>query len=262
MEYVVQAAESAESSLIDITGGAPELNPNFRRFVVTLRDRGFVVQARTNLTVFFEPGMEDIPEFYRENEIRLVASLPCYMEDNVNAQRGAHAYRKSIKALKLLNQLGYGVEKGCMLDLVYNPGGPFLPPEQSALENDYRRELFENYGVSFTNLLTIANMPLGRFRDVLKEENKEVEYMQLLNNSFNPMTLDSLMCRNQISVGWNGLLYDCDFNLAIQTPVEKEAPAHIRNFNLEKLRNRKIVTSDHCFGCTAGCGSSCAGALV
>jgi len=262
MELVLEACKRARCQLVDLTGGAPELNPNFRRFVTALCRGGHRVQVRTNLTVLLEPGMEQMPEFLREHQIRLVASMPCYLEENVCAQRGPGVYGKSVAVIKRLNGLGYGYESFLPLNLVYNPGGPFLPPPQSALEEDYRRELASRFGIVFTHLLTITNMPLGRFRTELARENKEQDYLRLLRKSFNPQTVGGLMCRRQLSVGWDGTLFDCDFNLALGLPVNHGAPDHIQSFKLEGLEIRRIVTGEHCFGCTAGSGSSCGGALV
>lgn len=262
MESVLEVARSVHCQLIDLTGGAPELNPHFRRFVKALRKEGHQVQVRTNLTVLQEPDMEDLPEFFKEYQVQLVASLPCYLEENVCAQRGKGVYKRSIHVIKKLNTLGYGSIPDLHLNLVYNPGGPFLPPPQSLLEEDYRRELGSRFGINFTHLLTITNMPLGRFRMELVRQKKEWDYLQLLRDYFNPQTLDGLMCRHQLSVGWGGTLYDCDFNLALGLPVNHGAPDHIKSFRLIDLGVRRIVTGEHCFGCTAGSGSSCRGALV
>jgi radical SAM/Cys-rich protein len=262
MELVLKAAKSARCQLVDLTGGAPELNPHFRRFIAALRREGLTVQVRTNLTVLLEPGMEEMPEFLRKHKVRLVASLPCYLEENVRAQRGPGAYEKSIAAIKILNALGYGSDPELPLNLVYNPGGPFLPPPQSALEEDYRRELGQRFNITFTCLLTITNMPLGRFRTELIRKKEQEDYVQLLRKSFNPHTVKGLMCCHQLSVGWDGTLYDCDFNLALGLPVNHGAPDHILYFKPRKLRTRRVVTGEHCFACTAGAGSSCGGALV
>ena len=262
MEMVLKAAKSARCQLVDLTGGAPEINPYFRRFVAALCQEGHCVQVRTNLTVLLEPDMEGMPEFLRKHQVRLVASMPCYLEENVRAQRGPGAYEKSVAAIKMLNGLGYGSDQGLPLNLVYNPGGPFLPPAQSALEEDYRRELGQRFGIVFSHLLTITNMPLGRFRNELDRRGQRETYLQLLRDSFNLRTVSGLMCRNQLSVGWDGTLYDCDFNLALGLPVNHGAPDHIKNFRPGDLMVRRIVTGDHCFGCTAGLGSSCSGALV
>ena len=262
MELALHAAGNSGCRLVDLTGGAPELNPNFCRFIEALRKNGHEVQVRTNLTVLLEPGMDKIPEFFREHNIRLVASLPCYLEENVSAQRGKGVYEKSIAAIRQLNTLGYGLDPKLPLNLVYNPGGPFLPPLQSALEEDYRRQLGERFGISFTQLLTITNMPLGRFRAHLSQPGAREKLPHLLRKSFNPDTLSGLMCRYQISIGWDGTLYDCDFNLALGLPVNHGAPDHIKSFRLSDLNLRRIVTGEHCYGCTAGAGSSCQGALV
>ena len=261
MQSILDVSQEVPFELIDLTGGAPELNRHFRPFVAALRREGHPVQVRTNLTVLSESEMEGTAEFFREQEVRLVASMPCYLEENVRAQRGEGVYEKSILAIKRLNALGYGLQPGMELNLVYNPGGSFLPPSQSALEGDYRRELGARFGITFTRLLTITNMPLGRFRKVLARQDEGWKYIELLRGSFNPQTMDGLMCRHQISIGWDGTLYDCDFNLALGLQVNHGAPDHIRSFRIDELRGRRIVTGEHCFGCTAGAGSSCGGAL-
>jgi len=262
MQLVLEATKETRCRLVDLTGGAPELNPHFRHFVTTLRQQGHAVQVRTNLTVLLEPGQEDIGYFFRDQQIRLVASLPCYLEENVCSQRGKGVYEKSIMAIRELNALGYGLEPNLPLNLVYNPGGPFLPPSQAALEEDYRRELGGRLGITFTRLLTITNVPLGRFQKELQRQGQEGNYWRLLRESFNPQTLPGLMCRHQLSIGWDGTLYDCDFNLALRLPVNHGAPDHVRIFRVLGLRSRRIVTGEHCFACTAGSGSSCGGALL
>jgi radical SAM/Cys-rich protein len=262
MEMILEAVRRLNCQRVDLTGGAPELNPYFRRFVEAISTGGLTVQVRTNLTILLEPGMEDLPHFFRDHGIQIVASMPCYLEENVCAQRGKEVYEKSIKAIKCLNSLGYGMEPSLQLNLVYNPGGPFLPPPQSVLEIDYRRELSQRFGIVFSHLLTITNMPLGRFRKELDRQDLRENYLQLLRNSFNPQTLSGLMCRHQLSVGWDGTLFDCDFNLALGLPINHGAPDHIQRFDLGELSKRRIVTGEHCFGCTAGAGSSCGGALV
>ncbi len=262
MKMVLDAVCETGAALVDITGGSPELNPNLRSFVETLYSLGRTVQIRTNLTVLLEPHLEGMIEFYRDHEVRLVASMPCYLEENVAAQRGQGVYERSVEVIRRLNAAGYGVLDDLSLNLVYNPAGPFLPPEQYSLEEDYRRELGERFGVRFTRLLTLTNMPIGRFGEELRNRGSEREYLRLLEGAFNPGTLDALMCRHQISIGWDGTLYDCDFNLALHCPVDHGAPDHVRSFDPGALRTRRIVTGEHCFGCTAGCGSSCGGALV
>ncbi|HEY3346385.1 MAG TPA: arsenosugar biosynthesis radical SAM (seleno)protein ArsS [Nitrospirota bacterium] len=265
MEEVIKAAGHICPQAIDLTGGAPELNPDIRWFVSRLKDCGHKLQLRTNLTALLEPGLEDLPEFLAGNRVGLVASMPCYLEENVRAQRGAGVYEKSVRAIRKLNSSRYGIDPSLRLDLVYNPGGPFLPPSQTALEEDYRRELDIRFGLVFSNLLTITNMPIGRLLAEMKESGKESEYLELLSGSFNPATIDGLMCRHQVSVGWNGTLFDCDFNLALGLTVDESAPQNlslVNDSNVPALSKRRVVTGAHCFGCTAGCGSSCKGALV
>ncbi|NJC87939.1 MAG: radical SAM/Cys-rich domain protein [Desulfuromonas sp.] len=262
MSAVLRLALALPAGLVDLTGGAPELNPDFRRFVAALREAELSVQVRTNLTVFDEPGQADIPEFLMRNQVRLVASLPCYLDENVAAQRGQGVYPRSIAALRRLNSLGYGCCEELPLDLVYNPGGPFLPPDQAALEADYRCAMRTRHGIEFTRLLTITNMPAGRFLRELRTQGQAIRYQSLLQDSFNPQTLDGLMCRSQICIAWDGTLADCDFNLAIGLGVAAELPNRIDKLDPAMLHGRTIVTGDHCFACTAGCGSSCKGALV
>ena len=267
MEHVVRVARSIECGLLDITGGAPEINPHFRHFVAAARrgngegNAGIPVQVRTNLTIMLEPGYEDVAAFDAEHRVKLVASLPCYLEENVDRQRGEGVYRGSVEAIKMLNGLGYGHDPELTLDLVYNPLGPYLPPDQEALESDYRQELRERWGIEFTKLVTITNMPIGRFMGDLRRQKKADAYRQLLRNAFNPSTVEGLMCRHQINVDWDGNMYDCDFNLALKLKVNHGMPTNIRDFD-PALHTRFIETGDHCFGCTAGRGSSCGGALV
>ena len=262
MEHVIAAAEKVGAKLVDITGGAPEMHPHFRRFVSALHDKRFPVMVRTNLTILLESGFETLPEFFREHQVELCASLPCYLEENVDSQRGTGVYDKSIQALRVLNRCGYGIERHLPLNLVYNPVDATLPPNSLELESDYKHELRERFGIEFSRLLTITNMPIGQFRSDLKRERKLDEYNRLLRESFNPGTLDGLMCRHQIHVGWDGRLYDCDFNYALKLPVGEACPQYIGDFDSDLLLNRKIQTEFHCFGCTAGCGSSCGGALA
>ena len=261
MATVVDLARAAHCRQVDITGGAPELNPHLKRFIRALTGQGTRVQLRTNLTVLLKPGLESFPEFFHDHQVQLVASLPCYLEKNVTAQRGQGVYHRSVQAIRRLNELGYGTTPGLNLDLVYNPGGPSLPPAQAALEPDYKRELGQRFGLSFNNLLTIINMPMGRFSSRLRAQRKEHDYLDLLRRSFNGSTVPGLMCRHQVSVGWDGRLYDCDFNLALGLPVHPLA-GDLQAMDLCALSSRPIVTGSHCFGCTAGCGSSCGGALA
>ena len=262
MNLVRSAAARLSPRLVDLTGGAPECHPRMREFVRELREDGHTVQLRTNLTALLLPGHEDLPQFFRDHRVRLVASLPCYTEENVCAQRGAGTFGTSIEAIRRLNAVGYGDGGELTLDLVYNPGGAFLPGEQAALEADYRRELGRAFDLRFSRLLTITNMPVGRFGASLRKEGKEEEYIRLLRNSFNPATVPCLMCRSQVEVGWDGTLYDCDFNLALRLAVNHGTPSHIRNFDPMALEGRRIVTGPHCYACTAGAGSSCGGALT
>ncbi len=220
------------------------------------------VQIRTNLTVLLEEGMEEITEFYRDCEVKLLASMPCYLKKEVDSQRGEGVFDKSIEALRLLNSVGYGSDPKLKLDLVFNPEGAFLPPKQSLLEVDFRRELHTNYGIVFNGLLTITNMPIGRFLQMLHQRRLTARYEQLLKESFNPETIDKLMCRSQICIGWNGVIYDCDFNLALGLLVKCGGPPHIEYLSRRLYSRREVVTGDHCFGCTAGHGSSCGGALM
>jgi radical SAM/Cys-rich protein len=219
--------------------------------------------VRHNLTVMFEPGQDDLPEFFRNQGVALVSSLPCYLEENTDKQRGRGVYAKSIDALRRLNAVGYGVEgSGLELDLVYNPVGAHLPPSQAALEADYKRELAARHGVVFGRLLTITNMPIKRFLDDLRRSGNEERYMAKLVEAFNPAAVPSLMCRNLVSVDWTGRLFDCDFNQMLELGVAPDLAQTIDALNLESFAGRRIVTEAHCFGCTAGAGSSCGGAVV
>jgi len=247
---------------LDITGGAPELNPNFRYFVTEARKTGAKVIVRHNLTVMFEAGQEDLPEFFAENELEVVSSLPYFLQAQTDAQRGTGVFDKSIKALQKLNAAGYGRGENLILNLVYNPVGAFLPPAQDAIEKDFKRELKTRYDVEFNNLFTITNMPIARYLEWLRRSGNEHAYMQKLVNAFNPATLEGLMCRNLISVDWRGNLSDCDFNQMLDLTVEPRAPQTIADFDPAKLSKRRIVTGAHCFGCTAGAGSSCGGVVA
>jgi len=247
---------------LDITGGAPELIPDFRYFVTEARKTGAKIIVRHNLTVMFEAGQTDLPEFFAENELEVVCSLPYFLQQQTDAQRGSGVFDKSIEALKRLNAVGYGIDKKLVLNLVYNPTGAFLPPAQTAIEADFRRELKTRFDISFNNLYTITNMPIARFLDWLRRSRNEESYMTRLVNAFNPSTVSGLMCRNLISVDWLGNLYDCDFNQMLELPVAIENSQTIFGFDLEKLAKRQIVTANHCFGCTAGAGSSCGGTVA
>ena len=262
MQSLLRLTEALPEARVDLTGGAPELNANFRPLLDALLEQGHQVQVRTNLTVFFEAGQGDTPEFLAERGVHLVASLPCYLDDNVDKQRGGGVYKRSVAALRRLNSLGYGRQPGMPLNLVYNPGGAFLPPDQATLEDAYRRELNERFDVEFTRLLTITNMPMGRFLSDLQRDGQAEDYKHLLEDSFNQSTIDGLMCRHQICITWDGTLSDCDFNSALGLSLAGNLPRHIDQLDPSALEGRPIVTGEHCFGCTAGCGSSCGGALV
>jgi radical SAM/Cys-rich protein len=246
---------------LDITGGAPELNANFRRLVSRARELNREVIDRCNLTVLFVPGQEGLAEFLALNRVHIIASLPCYLEQNVDRQRGGGVFQQSIRALRLLNELGYGRPNGPEIDLVFNTQGAGLPPPQAALEADYKRELHTRYGITFNRLLTITNMPIARFKNDLQQSARLDGYMDLLAHSFNPRACESVMCRSLISVGWDGRLYDCDFNQMLDLPLLNPSLGHLRDFDLHLLAKRRISSADHCLGCTAGAGSSCGGAL-
>jgi radical SAM/Cys-rich protein len=260
-------AASAAIEAVDITGGAPELNPSFRVLVESARALGRRVIDRCNLTVLLEPGMEWVAGFLRDHRVEIVSSLPCYTEDNVDRQRGRGVFEKSIAALRRLNGLGYGLpDSGLRLDLVYNPLGAVLPPPQEELEADYKRELGDRFGIRFHRLLTITNMPIKRFAEQLERSGRHAEYMGLLVNHFNPGTLPALMCRSLLSVGWDGTLYDCDFNQMLELPAgsrraRQPRPSIWNVTAFEALAGAEIATGPHCFGCAAGAGSSCGGAL-
>lgn len=263
---VLALAAHPAVACVDLTGGAPEMNPHFRRIVRHITSLGTSVIVRCNLTIVEEPGYEWLAAFYAEHRVHLVCSLPCYSLENVEAQRGRGVFDKSIAALQKLNALGYGVAghgAGLTLDLVYNPVGTFLPPSQAGLEADYRRELGKHFGISFSGLLALANMPIGRYADALRRSGELAPYMALLEGSFNPDTVPQLMCMDTLSIGWDGKLYDCDFNQMLELPVGEGARSILDdNFRLEALTGGGIVTDDHCLGCTAGSGSSCGGALT
>jgi radical SAM/Cys-rich protein len=261
-ELVVGVLNRYDISTVDITGGAPELNPNFDYLVREARARGRRVLDRSNLTVFFVEGKQYLPEFLRDHQVEIVASMPCYLEKNVDTQRGKGVYSKSIEALRWLNRLGYGnPSSGLTLNLVYNPLGPSLPPPQVQLEEDYRRELGTRFGIVFNHLHTIANMPISRFLLDLQRHGNYERYMELLIEEFNPSTVEGVMCRTMVSVGWDGALYDCDFNQMLAMSINHGFPHHLREFDAYVLARREIRTGPHCFGCTAGSGSSCGGAL-
>ncbi len=248
--------------VLDLTGGAPELSDQFRRLVTGARTLGRRVIDRCNLTILYEPGQEDTADFLAANHVDIVASLPCYTADNVEAQRGRGVFDKSIAGLRWLGRLGYGDPDGdLVLDLVYNPGGAFLPPAQAELEASYRDQLARNFDIRFNRLLTITNMPIERFAHDLEREGRHDEYMSLLVNHFNPDTVAGLMCRETISVGYDGQLYDCDFNQQLDLGTTGLARSIFDFDDVGALTGQRVTTAAHCFGCTAGAGSSCGGAL-
>ena len=262
MEKILDWAAHNGITQADLTGGAPELIPNFRRFVDGLLELGIGVTSRCNLTVLFEPNQDDLAQWYAERKVRLVCSLPCYTAKNVEAQRGKGVFGKSIEALRALNHHGYGRRNELVLDLVYNPVGPNLPPAQSGLENDYKVRLKEDFGIVFNRLLTIANLPINRFEHFLKRTGQLDSYQQLLVDNFNPETVEPLMCRHLLSVDWRGYLYDCDFNQMLDLPLAASGRKQLWQVTRAQLENAPIALGKHCFGCTAGAGSSCGGALT
>ncbi|HEY2971598.1 MAG TPA: arsenosugar biosynthesis radical SAM (seleno)protein ArsS [Pyrinomonadaceae bacterium] len=262
-EAVMDTVRRFRIPTLDITGGAPELNPSFRYIVTEARAAGTHVIVRHNLTVMFETHQEDLTEFFRDHGVEVVCSLPYYLEQQTDAQRGHGIFQKSIIALRRLNAVGYGVDgTGLVLDLVYNPVGAFLPPAQAAIEADFKRELLSRHQITFNRLYTITNMPIKRFLDYLRRSGNEERYMSKLLDAFNPATVDGLMCRNLVSVDWTGRLYDCDFNQMLELSVAAELPQTISDFDPERFAHRRIMTGSHCFGCTAGSGSSCGGAVT
>jgi radical SAM/Cys-rich protein len=264
-DQVLEYLAASGATTLDITGGAPELNAHFRHLVAGARSLGACVIDRCNLTVLFEPGQEDLARFLAMNRVEIVASLPCYTAERVDRQRGEGVYERSIAAIKALNALGYGREgTGLTLDLVYNPQGPSLPPSQQKLEADYKRILGEKFGIVFNQLYTLANMPIQRFGSTLVTKGQFRDYMKLLRSSHSDANLDSVMCRSLVSVDWQGYLYDCDFNQMLGLPlrIAGKPRAHLRDAIGRDLDGNAIVVRDHCYGCTAGQGSSCGGALA
>lgn len=263
MQECLELAKHEGIHTIDLTGGAPEMNPEFRWFVKELAQLGKKVIVRSNLTILTYKNYKDIPEFFKEHNVTVVSSLPCYTKDNVDKQRGNGVFERSINALKELNRIGYGIEgTGLELNLVFNPGGPSLPPDQNALQEDYKRELKEYFDLDFNTLYTITNLPISRFLEFLIRTERYEEYMQKLVDAFNPDAAKEVMCRNTLSIGWDGYIYDCDFNQMLELPVRPENARHVSDVSLESLLNREIIVNQHCYGCTAGAGSSCQGSIV
>lgn len=270
IELVLEFAQKRDIRCIDMTGGAPEMNPHFRYLVERASKMGIELIDRCNLTILLEPGYEDLAEFLAAHKVSICASLPCYTEENVAEQRGKGVFDDSIVALKKLNQLGYGRQAGLDLDLVYNPNGAFLPPAQGPLEADYKRILGQQFDITFDHLLTITNMPISRFGAVLYAKGEFQNYVQLLKDNFEADNLAALMCRSLVSVDWQGYVYDCDFNQMLDLPmpagvadnvIAATAKKHLRDLLEQDLNGKSIAIAEHCYGCTAGQGSSCSGAL-
>ncbi len=262
-ELCMTALAKTDIQRVDITGGAPELNPNFRWLVEQSHALNRHVMDRCNLTVLYIKGQEDLGEFLAQHKVEIICSLPYYQERETDLQRGTGVFQRSLEALKHLNSLGYGIpDSDLILNLVYNPVGAYLPGAQSSIENDFKRNLARKYGVQFHNLWTITNMPISRFLEFLLQSGNYEMYMEKLVNAFNPAAISGLMCRNTISIGWDGRLYDCDFNQMLDLEVGYPAPRHISEFDVSLLNRRRIRTARHCYGCTAGAGSSCGGATT
>ena len=267
IDRIIDWLAKTEIPTVDLTGCAPEMIPDFRNFVDRVKELQLArhVIDRCNLTILLERGYEGLGQFLAENKVEIIASMPCYSAKNVNEQRGEGVFEGSIAALQLLNSLGYGIASDLPLNLIYNPVGAFLPPSQTELEADYKRELKKHFGIVFNKLYTLTNLPIGRFASYLRRNSKLDEYMQLLIDAFNPATIDGLMCRNTISVDWRGEVYDCDFNqqLGMQWRGDDGSKSlFVWDIDPESLEDREIMTGDHCFGCTAGAGSTCGGAIV
>ena len=266
IDLVLDVLVAKDIRTLDLTGGAPELNPHFRDLVRSARGRGVHVIDRCNLTILFEPGQEDLAEFLAQQQVEVVASLPCYLQDNVDRQRGAGVFDRSIRALQKLNSLGYGRDERLPLSLVYNPKGAVLPPSQFALESDYRRFLSERFGIEFTRLYALANMPIARFGSTLVSKGQFRDYMARLRAAHRPENVEHVMCRTLVSVDWQGFLYDCDFNqmlgLHLHESGQRHGRLHLEDWLEMDLVGSPIIVADHCYGCTAGQGSSCGGALA
>ncbi len=264
MEHCIAYAKESGVHTVDITGGAPEMNPDFLWLVKRLKEAGVEeIIVRSNLTILVanEKKFGDLPEFFREHGLRVVSSLPFYLPEKTDRQRGEGVFAKSIEALQRLNQVGYGREEHLIIDLVYNPSGAFLPAAQSELEADFKRELKSHYDIDFNSLLTITNLPISRFLEFLIRTDNYEDYMDTLVTSFNLATLDGLMCRNTLSIGWDGQLYDCDFNQMLELNIDHPIK-HIKDLMNGSIANRNIVINNHCYGCTAGAGSSCQGSVI
>ena len=264
VDRILEWFARSEVPTLDITGGAPEMIPDFRYLIEEakqLRSRRHIID-RCNLTVLVEQGYTDLPELFARHQVEIVASMPCYAPENVNAQRGEGVFDDSIRALQILNEHGYGRDPNLPLHLVYNPVGAFLPAPQEELEHDYKVEMEKHFGIVFNHLYTLVNMPIARFASYLKRQGEYQDYMALLANAFNPATVDGLMCRNTLNVGWQGEVYDCDFNQMLDLQWRDRKPLYLWDIDPNRLEGRRIMTGEHCFGCTAGAGSSCGGAIL
>lgn len=263
LELCLDALRNSNIEKVDLTGGAPEMNPHFKWFVKEARKLDKHVMVRSNLTILVTNKFSDYPKFMADNKVEVISSLPYYKASFTDKQRGDGTFNKSIEAMKILNDLGYGKkDSGLMLNLVYNPIGAFLPPPQKSLENDYKKELLNSHKLVFNNLFTITNMPISRYLDYLIQSDNYEKYMGKLVNSYNPVAASNVMCKNTLSVSWEGYLYDCDFNQMLEMKVNHGAPTHIKDFSVDLLEGRKILTGQHCYGCTAGAGSSCGGEIA
>jgi radical SAM/Cys-rich protein len=263
IDEIIRVVERWSIPTVDLTGGSPELNPHYEYLVDRLDQLGTHILTRCNLTILLTPGKEHLPGFFRDHRVELVCSLPYYQEDPVDRLRGSGVFQQSLEALRRLNRLGYGEpESNLRLNLMYNPAGAYLPPEPGPLETQFRRELADRYDIRFHQLFTLLNMPIGRFKEFLERSRNYERYMKKLVSGFNPATVEGLMCRTLISIAWDGRLFDCDFNQALDLPLQEGRPQTIWDFDLPALASRPIHLGDHCYGCTAGLGSSCGGCLA
>lgn len=264
MQQILDALEGTDVKTVDLTGGAPEMNPDFRWFVEALSEQGRQIIVRCNLTIILaNPKYHDLPDFFRKHGVNVVSSLPSFTARRTNAQRGNGVFEKSIEALKMLNAVGYGkADSGLKLDLVYNPSGAFLPDDQAILTQEFKHKLKESYDIVFNDLFVITNLPVSRFLDYLLNSKNYESYMDELANAYNPVAAAGVMCRNMVSISWDGYLYDCDFNQMLELKLSGNAPKHVKDFDWDKVMDREIVINQHCYGCTAGAGSSCGGATT
>ncbi len=261
-DQILTWARANNIKSVDITGGAPEMCPEFRYMVDEFLDMGAHVISRCNITVLYEPAGVGLAQWYADRKVHLICSMPCYTKENVDAQRGKGVFDKSIQGLIDLNAVGYGVQDDLQLDLVYNPGGAFLPPSQESLETDYRQRLLDDFGIRFTNLLALANLPVKRFEHFLERTGQLEDYQDLLEENFNATTVPGLMCKRTVSVDWQGRIYDCDFNQMLEMPAGGHRERYLWDIEAAQMKDEPIATDKHCFGCTAGAGSSCGGALA